>query len=107
MEPVTIRNENEIFFSEDISLEVIAFLDPIIEKLCFEQMENETFIYLKFKGEEEIVLNNTMDLEKYSFLGTIKGIITFSMKKEVLLSGGYLLVDEIENRFNKEMRAIL
>ena len=52
MEPVTIRNENEIFFSEDISLEVIAFLDPIIEKLCFEQMENKAFIYLKFKGED-------------------------------------------------------
>ncbi len=44
-----------------------------------------------------------MDLEKYSFLGTIKGIITFSMEKEVLLSGGYLLVDEIENHFNKEI----
>ena len=35
--------------------------------------------------------------------GTIKGIITFSMVKEVLHSGGYLLVDEIENHFNKEI----
>ena len=137
MEPVTIRNANEVFlsddvsciiahnkqtkdildiysllsytnvnvlpFSEDIPLEVIAFLDPTIEKLCFEQMENKTFIYLKFKGEEEIVLNNAMDLEKYLSSGTIKGIITFSMVKEVLLSGGYLLVDEIENHFNKEI----
>ena len=137
MEPVTIRNANEVFlsddvsciiahnkqtkdildiysllsytninvlpFSEDIPLEVIAFLDPTIEKLCFEQMENKTFIYLKFKGEEEIVLNNAMDLEKYLSSGTIKGIITFSMVKEVFLSGGYLLVDEIENHFNKEI----
>ena len=137
MEPVAIRNANEVFlsddvsciiahnkqtkdtldiysllsytnvnvlpFSEDIPLEVIAFLDPTIEKLCFEQMENKTFIYLKFKGEEEIVLNNAMDLEKYLSSGTIKGIITFSMVKEVLLSGGYLLVDEIENHFNKEI----
>ena len=30
-------------------------------------------------------------------------IITFSMVKEVLQSGGYLLVDEIENHFNKEI----
>lgn len=33
----------------------------------------------------------------------LKGIITFSMVKEVLHSGGYLLVDEIENHFNKEI----
>jgi len=72
------------------------------EKFCFEQMENKKFIYLKFKGEE-IVLNNVMDLGKYLSSGTIKGIITFSMVKEVFLSGGYLLVDEIENHFNKEI----
>lgn len=137
LEPAAIRNENEVFlsddvsfiiahnkqtkdtldicslllytnvnvlpFSEDIPLEVIAFLDPTIEKLCFEQMENKTFIHLKFKGEDEIILNNAMDLEQYLSSGTIKGIITFSMVKEVLQSGGYLLVDEIENHFNKEI----
>ena len=137
LEPVAIRNENEMFlsddvsfiiahnkktkdtleicsllsftnvnvlpFSEDIPLEVIAFLDPTIEKLCFEKMENKAFIHLKFKGEDEIVLNNAMDLEQYLSSGTIKGIITFSLVKEVLQSGGYLLVDEIENHFNKEI----
>ena len=84
-------------------MEVIAFLDPTIEKLCFEQMENKSFIHLKFKGEDEIVLNNAMDLEQYLSSGTIKGIITFSLVKEVLQSGGYILVDEIENHFNKEI----
>ena len=137
LEPVAIRNENEMFlsddvsfiiahnkktkdtleicsllsftnvnvlpFSEDIPLEVIAFLDPTIEKLCFEKMENKAFIHLKFKGKDEIVLNNAMDLEQYLSSGTIKGIITFSLVKEVLQSGGYLLVDEIENHFNKEI----
>lgn len=137
LDPIAIRNENEIFlsddvsfiiahnkknrdtleicsllsytnvnvlpFSEDIPLEVIAFLDPTIEKLYFEQMEKKTFIHLKFKGEDEIILNNAMDLEQYLSSGTIKGIITFSMVKEVLQSGGYLLVDEIENHFNKEI----
>ena len=137
LEPVAIRNENEMFLSDDVSfiiahnkktkdtleicsllsftnvkvlpisedipLEVIAFLDPTIEKLCFEKMENKAFIHLKFKGEDEIVLNNAMDLEQYLSSGTIKGIITFSLVKEVLQSGGYLLVDEIENHFNKEI----
>ena len=96
-------NINVLPFTEDIPLEVIAFLDPTIEKLCFEQVEGKTFIHLKFKNEEEIVLNNAVDLEQYLSSGTIKGIITFSMVKEVLQSGGYLLVDEIENHFNKEI----
>ena len=56
---------------------------------------------MKFKNEEEIVLNTAVDIEQYLSSGTIKGIITFSMVKEVLQSGGYLLVDEIENHFNK------
>ena len=96
-------NINVLPFTENIPLEVIAFLDPTIEKLCFEQVEGKTFIHLKFKNEEEIVLNNAVDFEQYLSSGTIKGIITFSMVKEVLQSGGYLLVDEIENHFNKEI----
>jgi AAA15 family ATPase/GTPase len=100
---LSYTNVNVIPFSEDIPLEVIAFLDPTIEKLCFEQTDNKTFIHLKFYGEEEILLNNAADLEQYLSSGTIKGIITFSMVKEVLGSGGYLLVDEIENHFNKEI----
>jgi hypothetical protein len=137
LEPIAVRNENEVFLSDDVSfiiahnkqakdivevcsllsytnvnvipfledipLEVIAFLDPTIKKLCFEQTDNKTFIHLQFQGEEEILLNNAADLEQYLSSGTIKGITTFSMVKEVLASGGYLLVDEIENHFNKEI----
>ena len=100
---LSYTNINALPFTEDIPLEVIAFLDSTIEKLCFEQVEGKTFIHLKFKNEEEIILNNAVDLEQYLSSGTIKGIIIFSMVKEVLQSGGYLLVDEIENHFNKEI----
>ena len=99
---LSYTNINVLPFTEDIPLEVIAFLDPTIEKLCFEQVEGKTFIHLKFKNEE-VILNNVVDFEQYLSSGTIKGIITFSMVKEVLQSGGYLLVDEIENHFNKEI----
>ena len=95
---LSYTNINVLPFTEDIPLEVIAFLDPTIEKLCFEQVEGKTFIHLKFKNEE-VILNNVVDFEQYLSSGTIKGIITFSMVKEVLQSGGYLLVDEIENHF--------
>lgn len=100
---LSYTNMNVLPFSEEIPLEVITFLDPTVEKLCFEQGGNKTFIHLKFKNSDEITLNNARDLEKYLSSGTIKGIITFSMVKEVLESGGYLLIDEIENHFNKEI----
>lgn len=100
---LSYTNINILPFTEDIPLEVIAFLDPTIEKLCFEKIEDKALIHLKFKGEEELILNNAVELEQYLSSGTIKGIITFSMVKEVLASGGYLLIDELENHFNKEI----
>ena len=100
---LSYTNINILPFTEDIPLEVIAFLDPTIEKLYFEKVEDKASIHLKFKDEEEIILNNAVELEQYLSSGTIKGIITFSMVKEVLTSGGYILVDELENHFNKEI----
>lgn len=100
---LSYTNVNVLPFTDDIPLEVIAFLDPTVEKLCFEKTEGKTFIHLKFWNEDEIILNKAIDLEQYLSSGTIKGILTFSMVKEVLQSGGYLLIDEIENHFNKEI----
>ena len=100
---LSYTNVNVLPFTEDIPVDVIAFLDPTIEKLCFERNETKQIIHLKFYDEDEMVLNNAQELERYLSSGTIKGIVTFSMVKEVLRSGGYLLVDEIENHFNKEI----
>lgn len=100
---LSYTNINVLPFTDDIPLEVITFLDPTIEKLYFEKVEDKASIHLKFKDEEEIILNNAVELEQYLSSGTIKGIITFSMVKEVLASGGYILVDELENHFNKEI----
>lgn len=100
---LSYTNINVLPFSEDIPLEVISFLDPTVERLQFEREENKTAIRLKFYNEDEIHLNSPMELENYLSSGTIKGIVTFSMAKDVLKSGGYLLVDEIENHFNKEI----
>lgn len=100
---LSYTNINVLPFTDDIPLEVITFLDPTIEKLCFEKIEDKALIHLKFKGEEELILNNAVELEQYLSSGTIKGIIIFSMVKEVLTSGGYLLIDELENHFNKEI----
>lgn len=100
---LSYTNVNVLPFIKDIPLEIVTFLDPTIEELYFEQLDGKTFIHLKFIGEDEIVLNNALDLEQYLSSGTIKGIVAFSIAKEALKTGGYLLVDEIENHFNKEI----
>ena len=100
-------NINVLPFSEDIPAEVITFLDPTIESLHFVEKDKKTIIYLKFKGKEEIVLNNPIELNSYLSSGTVKGMITFTLAREVLLSGGCIVVDELENHFNKEIAATL
>lgn len=96
-------NINVLPFSEEIPAEVITFLDPTIEKLFFEERDQKMVIRLKFRGKEEIVLSNPIELNNYLSSGTIKGMIIFTLAQEVLQKGGYIVVDEIENHFNKEI----
>lgn len=52
-------------------------------------------------------MNNILEIDHYLSSGTIKGIVTFTMAREILREGGYLLVDEIENHFNKKIVSTL
>ena len=104
---LSFTNINVLPFAEEIPVEVISFLDPTVEKLYFDKSENKTLIHLQFKGKTEIVLNNPIDLNLYLSSGTIKGIVAFTLAKEILKSGGYLVMDEIENHFNKEIVSTL
>lgn len=91
----------------DIPLEVISFLDPAIESIQFEKNNEKSTIHLKFREKQEILLNNIVEIEHYLSSGTIKGIVTFTMARETLREGGYLVIDEIENHFNKEIVSTL
>ena len=96
-------NINVLPFSDNIPAEVITYLDPTIESLQFEEVDQKVIIRLKFRGKEEIVMNNPIQLNNYLSSGTVKGMITFTLAQEVLKKGGYIVVDEIENHFNKEI----
>lgn len=103
MSLLSFTNENIIPFDDEISIDIISFLDPTIESLYFEKIKEQSIIHLQFKESKEIILNNPIELHHYLSSGTIKGIVVFSLAKEILKSGGYLIVDEIENHFNKEI----
>ena len=104
---LSMTNINVLPYSENIPSEVVEFLDPSIQRLYFERINDKPLIHLQFKGKEEIILNSSDELENYLSSGTIKGIVAFSLAKNTLQSGGYLIIDEIENHFNHEIVSTL
>jgi len=102
-------NINLIRILGDFPQELITFLDPSIEylKSIVEKAGDKIEIRLKFKGKEEIIMYHPMEMEKYLSSGTIKGINVFIYAMMVLKRGGYLIIDELENHFNKEIAATL
>ncbi len=87
--------------------ELLAFLDSSIEYLECSRREKELDIRLKFYGKDEIVINNIRALENYLSSGTIKGLSVFMSAVFAFSEGGYLIIDEIENHFNREIVATL
>lgn len=100
-------NINQLTITEDCPLELIAFFDPSIEYLHVKNVKRDTDICLKFKGEKEIILNQLTELNRYLSSGTIKGINTFLNAAQTFKNGGYLIVDELENHFNREIVSTL
>ncbi len=100
-------NINQLSISEDCPPELIAFFDPSVEHLHIKTKGKDTDIRLKFYGKEEIALNQLSELNRYLSSGTIKGINTFLNATKVFESGGYLIVDELENHFNREIVSTL
>lgn len=100
-------NINQLSLAEDCPLELIAFFDPSIEYLRFHRDNKDIRIHLKFKGKEEITLNHFSELNRYLSSGTIKGINIFNKAMKIFETGGYLIVDELENHFNHEIVSTL
>lgn len=96
-------NVNQLNISEDCPLELITFFDPSVEYLKLRNADSNTSICLKFKGKEEIILKQVSELNRYLSSGTIKGINVFISAMNTFETGGYLIVDELENHFNREI----
>ena len=104
---INLTNKNHITFSGEFPPELITFLDPSIEYLTLKQDGKKLEIRLKFKEKEEIILYDPMELNNYLSSGTIKGINVFLNAMLAFDNGGYLIVDELENHFNREIVSTL
>lgn len=100
-------NTNQLSLSNDCPLELIAFFDPSIEYLKVSKSTKGAKIFLKFKEKTEIILNQLSELNRYLSSGTIKGINTFLNAINTFETGGYLIIDELENHFNQEIVSTL
>lgn len=100
-------NINLIRVLGDFPKQLITLLDSSIEYLKTDVKDKDIEIKLKFKAKDEILLNKPSELEKYLSSGTIKGINVFVSAMTVLENGGYLIIDELENHFNKELAVTL
>ncbi len=91
-----------------VPTEIISLLDPTtIEYITVEKVNDKVITRLKFYGQKELVLLNPAELNAYLSSGTVKGVRVFSDAVRVLRTGGYLIVDEVENHFNRELVASL
>lgn len=100
-------NINQLNIAEDCPLELITFFDPSVEYLKFKSKGKDTDICLKFRDKEELVLKQLSELNRYLSSGTIKGINIFINAIHTFETGGYLVVDELENHFNHEIVSTL
>lgn len=106
----------EMLFLTDINIipyahiqfpsEILEFLDSSIARINItgDNPEKDSF-HIVFKNGKEFIVQKQSDLSRYLSSGTIKGITMFMAIISVLMDGGYLVVDELENHFNKEIVA--
>ena len=100
-------NINKLTLAEDCPVELIGFFDPNIEYINVENNNGGIGGRLKFFGKDEIKLEHIADADRYLSSGTIKGINTFLSAMKMFSSGGYLIIDELENHFNHEIVSTL
>lgn len=95
-----------LFMHFKIPTAFINYLDPsieYIEVLNKNQKQSDLKFKLKFKNSDTIITDDISRAEKYLSSGTIKGLNIFAHATITLRSGGYLLIDEIENHLNKSI----
>lgn len=93
--------------SENIPQKIIRNFDSSIEKINFEHGSRNKLLHLKFHGENELILRNAHEMEKYLSRGTINGAAIFQMAEKMLETGGYLLIDDIEHYLSGKKTAQL
>jgi ABC-type multidrug transport system ATPase subunit len=85
---------------------VFQAFDASIDYLT-EPIDDELGLRLKFKTDTDERRVNPRDLSRLLSSGTMRGSVIIARAIRVLKTGGYLLVDEIENHLNKQLVGVI
>ena len=109
IDSINWTNFNGLRVVGNFPLSLVQFLDPSIENLECKEIKNDKKIEirLKFYNKKEILIYSPLEISKYLSSGTVKGINVFMTAMLILQEGGYLIIDELENHFNKEIVSTL
>lgn len=81
--------------------------DPVLhvfdDSIDYFHVDQEHHAHLRFAGTSQDVIMSNMDTAGLLSLGTVRGSRIVKAAIRVLRTGGYLLIDEIENSINKEL----
>lgn len=105
LDEIEMTNSNELNSNKEFPVEFIKYFDPSIESLEIiteEILGKKVNVELKFKDGASYQVP-LIELSNYLSSGTIKGINLFMDIEKMLVSGGYLLIDEIENHLHKSI----
>lgn len=103
-----ITDDNRLEVEASFPTSLLKMLDPSVEYLRYERKGLKKDIRLKFyRQKEEIILSNERELNLYLSSGTIKGLTVYMIAIDIFKNGGILLLDEMENHFNRELVAVL
>lgn len=75
----------------------------VLDKGISEAVVNDRMLKVKFNWKSDTEEIDIMNAEELLSSGTIKGNTVFNRIIEVLITGGYMLIDEIENHLNKKL----
>ncbi|MDH6366242.1 MULTISPECIES: AAA family ATPase [unclassified Breznakia] len=89
----------------DTSVEIIQYFDKSIEYVKNVSVENsrKSLYLLKFYSSNKAMELTYSELWTILSSGTRKGLLMFNYIISILRSGGYFVVDEIENHFHKSI----
>ncbi len=89
---------------KSIATEILNAFDSEIESFVCDSSNNSYQYKVKFKGQDkDTILKDPFELMDKISSGTIKGQSVISYAIIALCTGGYLIIDELENHFNKEI----
>lgn len=101
---IWMTNRNRCVTLGSVPQEVLHAFDPMLDEMVSEIHGSDISYTVKFKNQgKPYQLHNADSLENFISSGTIKGQNLLCMMRQVLQTGGYLLVDELENHMNKTL----